>query len=84
MTYQQVTNPYLPLTPGTLEVQVTPAGNPNKVLAIYTPFNPASGKIYSVFVLDPPNPSAPIVPPVIQPVPGANTYGVLVTNDPVM
>jgi hypothetical protein len=83
MNYQQVTNPYLTLSPGTLEVQVTPAGNPNKVLAIQ-PFSPASGKIYSIFVLDPPNGSAPVVPPSITPVPGANTYGVLVTNDPVM
>jgi hypothetical protein len=83
MSYQQVTNPYLQLSPGTLEVQVTPAGNPNKVLAIQ-PFSPASGKIYSIFFLDPPNGSAPIVPPSIPAVPGANTYGVLVTNDPVM
>jgi hypothetical protein len=83
MTYQQVTNPYLTLSPGTLEVQVTPAGNPSKVLAIQ-PFSPASGKIYSIFFLDPPNGSAPIVPPANPAVPGANTYGVLVVNDPVM
>lgn len=83
MQFQNVTNPYLPLTPGTLEVQVTPAGNPNKVLAKEL-FSPASGKIYSIFVLDPPNASAPIIPPAIPAVPGANTYGVLVTNDPVM
>jgi hypothetical protein len=83
MTFQQVTNPYLPPTSGSLEVQVTPAGNPGKVLAIL-PYTFASGKTYSIFVLDPPNPSAPIVPPTMQPVPGANTYGVLVTNDPAM
>ena len=83
LQFQQVTNPYLQLSPGTLEVQVTPAGNPNRVLAIQ-PFSPASGKIYSVFVLDPPNGSAPIVPPSIPAVPGANTYGVLVVTDPVM
>ncbi|MGA7710202.1 MAG: DUF4397 domain-containing protein [Acidobacteriaceae bacterium] len=83
MTYQQVTNPYLPSASGSLEVQVTPAGNPNKVLAKVL-FNPASGKTYSIFVLDPPNGSAPVVPPQIPAVPGANTYGVLVTNDPLM
>lgn len=81
MQYGNVTNPYLQLSPGSLEVQVTPAGNPNKVLAI-EPFSPASGKIYSMIVLDPPNPSAPIVPPSMAPVAGANTYGVLVTLDP--
>ena len=83
MTYQQVTNPYLSSASGSLEVQVTPAGNPNKVLAKVL-FNPASGKTYSIFVLDPPNGSAPVVPPQIPAVPGANTYGVLVTNDPLM
>jgi hypothetical protein len=83
MTYQQVTNPYLSSTSGSLEVQVTAAGNPSKVLAIL-PYTFASGKTYSIFVLDPPNPAAPIVPPKMQPVPGANAYGVLVTNDPVM
>lgn len=83
MQFQQVTNPYLQLSPGTLEVQVTPAGNPSKVLAKEL-FSPASGKIYSMFVLDPPNPSAPIVPPAIPAVTGANTYGVLVVNDPAM
>ena len=83
MNYQQVTNPYLAPVSGSLEVQVTPAGNPSKVLAIQ-PFSPASGKTYSIFVLDPPNASAPIVPPTVTPVPGANTYGVLVTTDPAM
>lgn len=83
MTFQQVTNPYLPSASGSLEVQVTPAGNPSKVLATAL-FSPASGKTYSIFVLDPPNPSAPIMPPAIPAVPGANTYGVLVTNDPAM
>ncbi len=83
MTYQQVTNPYLASTSGSLEVQVTPAGNPGKVLAIL-PYTFASGKTYSIFILDPPNPSAPIVPPANPAVPGANTYGVLVTNDPAL
>ena len=84
MTFQQVTNPYLQLSPGTLEVQVTPAGNPTKVLS-KTLFSPVAGKIYSLFFLDPPNPSAPIVPPPNPPAPaGTNTYGVLVTNDPAM
>ena len=81
MQFQQVTNPYLQLSPGTLEVQVTPAGNPNKVLAIYKPFNPASGKVYSIFFLDPPNASVAIDPPNSA---GTNKYGVLVVNDPVM
>ena len=80
LQYQQVTNPYLQLSPGTLEVQVTPAGNPSRVLAIQ-PFSPASGKIYSIFVLDPPNGSQPIQPPTV---PGGNSYGVLVVNDPAM
>jgi Domain of unknown function (DUF4397) len=80
MQFQQVTNPYLQLSPGTLEVQVTPAGNPNKVLAMQ-PFSPASGKIYSIFFLDPPNPTGNIDPPTGT---GTNKYGVLVVNDPVM
>jgi hypothetical protein len=78
MQYQNVTNPYLQLTPGTLEVQVTPAGNPNKVLATHT-FSPASGKIYSIFFFDPPNASAAIDPPG-----GANSYTVLPVPDPVL
>lgn len=80
MTYQQVTNPYLPSTSGSLEVQVTAAGNPSKVLAIL-PYTFASGKTYSIFVLDPPNPSVAIDPPSST---GTNKYGVLVTNDPLM
>jgi hypothetical protein len=83
MQFQNVTDPYLQLSPGTLEVQVTPAGNTSKVLAI-EPFSPASGKVYSMFFLDPPDESHAIVPPSNPAVPGANTYGVLVTNDPVM
>jgi hypothetical protein len=83
MTFQQVTNPYLAPVSGSLEVQVTPAGNPNMVLAKVL-FSPAAGKTYSIFVLDPPNGTAPVVPPQIPAVPGANTYGVLVTNDPAM
>jgi hypothetical protein len=83
MTYQQVTNPYLPLPSGSLEIQVTAAGNPSKVLAIW-PYTFASGKTYSIFVLDPPSASVPVVPPSVPAVPGANTYGVLVTNDPAM
>ncbi|MHB2008301.1 MAG: DUF4397 domain-containing protein [Acidobacteriaceae bacterium] len=78
MQFQSVTNPYLELSPGTLEVQVTPAGNPNKVLATHT-FSPASGKIYSIFFFDPPNASAAIDPPG-----GANSYTVLPVNDPVL
>ncbi|MGO8720433.1 MAG: DUF4397 domain-containing protein [Acidobacteriaceae bacterium] len=79
MQFQNVTNPYLQLSPGTLEVQVTPAGNPSKVLAIQ-PFSPAAGKVYSIFFLDPPNGSLAIDPPGG---PGTNTYSVLVVNDPV-
>jgi hypothetical protein len=67
------------LTPGTLEVQVTPAGNPSKVLAIQ-PFSPAAGKNYSIFFLDFPNGSIAPDPPGG---PGTNQYGVLVVNDPV-
>ena len=80
MQFPNVTNPYLQLSPGTLEVQVTPAGNPSKVLAIQ-PFSPASGKVYSIFFLDPPNASVAIDPPTGT---GTNKYGVLVVNDPVM
>jgi hypothetical protein len=76
--FQQVVKiPQLP--PGTLEVQVTPAGNPSKVLAIQ-PFSPAAGKDYSIFFLDPPNGSIAPDPPGG---PGTNQYGVLVVNDPV-
>lgn len=84
MTYQQVTNPYLAPVSGSLAVQVTAAGNPNKILAILPSWSFTSGKTYSIFILDPPNPSAPVVPPANPAVPGANTYGVLVTNDPAM
>ncbi|MGH9616721.1 MAG: DUF4397 domain-containing protein [Acidobacteriaceae bacterium] len=77
ISFQQVVT--LPqLSPGTFELQVTPTGNPSKVLAIQ-PFSPASGKLYSIFVLDPPNVAATIQPPGM----GTNSYGVLVVNDPV-
>lgn len=77
ISFQQVVT--IPqLSPGTLEVQVTPSGNPSKVLAIQ-PFSPASGKLYSIFILDPPNVSATIDAPGT----GTNSYGVLVVNDPV-
>ena len=79
MQFQNLTNPYLQLSPVTLELQVTPAGNPSKVLAIQ-PFSPASGKIYSIFFFDPPNASAAIDPPSGS---GTNKYSVLVVNDPV-
>lgn len=69
MQFQQVTTPYLQLTPGTLEVQVTPHGNTSVVLASKA-FSPAAGKIYSVFFLDPP-------------VHGGSNYGVLIVNDPI-
>lgn len=69
MQYQGVTNPYLQLSPGTLEVQVTPAGNPSKVLASAA-FSPAAGKVYSIFFFDPS-------------VAGGTNYKVLVVNDPV-
>jgi Domain of unknown function (DUF4397) len=80
MQFQNVTNPYLQLSPGVQEVYVTVAGNPSKVLAIQ-PFAPASGKIYSIFFLDPPNPTGNIDPWTST---GTNKYGVLVVNDPVM
>lgn len=64
---QVVTN--LQLTPGTLEIQVTPHGNTTTVLASKT-FSPAAGNVYSIFFLDPPTAG------------GAN-YGVLIVNDPI-
>ncbi len=69
MQFQQVTSPYLQEPPGTLEVQVTPAGNTSVVLASKA-FTPVAGKIYSVFFLDPPTA-------------GATNYGVLIVNDPI-
>lgn len=67
LLFQQVTPNYLQLAPGSFEIQITPHGS-TAVLA-KTAFSPASGQIYSVFVLDP--------------APGSNSFGVLVTNDPV-
>lgn len=67
INFQQVTS-YLQLPPGTLEVQVTRAGNPSAVLATKA-FSPASGKGYSLFFLDPP-------------IAGGSNYGVLIVNDP--
>lgn len=68
MQLQQVTTPYLQLSPGTLEVQVTLHGG-NTVLTSKA-FSPAAGKIYSIFFLDPP-------------IRGGSNYGVLIVNDPV-
>ncbi len=58
---------YLPLAPGTLELQVTPH-NGNLVLAT-APFSPAAGSIYSVFFIDP--------------TPGTGSYKLLIVTDPV-
>lgn len=76
MQYQGVTNPYLQLSPGTLEVQVTPHGNTSRVLA-WAPFSPAAGKIYSIFFFDP-NPGQP------PPNAGPTGYGIYIANDPVI
>jgi hypothetical protein len=65
--FQQVSS-YMQESPGTLEIQMTPHGVPGTVLAT-APFSPAAGSIYSVFLLGPDT--------------GANTYKVLVVNDPV-
>lgn len=70
MQFQNVTNPYLQLSPGNLEVQVTPAGNPSRVLASKA-FSPASGKVYSIFFFDPS-------------VAGGANYSVQVVNDPIL
>jgi len=80
MTYQQVTNPYLPPVSGSLEVQVTSAGNPSKVLAIF-PYTFVSGKTYTIFFMDPPMPTGNIDAPNGT---GTNKYVVLVTNDPAL
>jgi Domain of unknown function (DUF4397) len=69
MQYQTVTNPYLQLSPGAMEVYVTRHGNPSRVLASAS-FSPAAGKVYSIFFFDPT-------------VAGGNNYSVLVVNDPV-
>ncbi len=67
INFGQVTS-YLQLSPGALEVQVTPQGDPSTVL-FSTEFSPQAGKIYSVFFLDP-SPTGP------------NVYGLLVVSDP--
>ena len=58
---------YLPLPPGTLEMQITPAGS-TQVLGTM-PFSPAAGSIYSVFFMDP--------------APGSSAFILLNVNDPV-
>ncbi len=68
LLFGQVTIPYLSLTPGTYELQVTPHGNPGKVL-VSVVFSPKAGNIYSAFALDP--------------APGSNNFGLLITTDPV-
>lgn len=68
--FGQVTQQYLPLSPGPLEIQVTPHGNPSKI--IYSgAFTANAGDIYSGFFLDPP-------------APGSTTYGFLLVKDPVL
>ncbi len=58
---------YVPASPGTLELQITPHGS-SQVLA-KAPFSPAAGQIYSVFFMNPaPNGSSNIL---------------LVVNDPI-
>jgi|GEM_PF-4115760 len=58
---------YLPLPPGTLEMQITPAGSTQVLASI--PFSPAAGSIYSAFFMDP--------------APGSSAYILLQVNDPV-
>ncbi len=66
----QVTQQYLQVAAGSGEIQVTPAGNPARVL--YTGvFTPAAGAVYSGFFLDPPST-------------GSSTYGFLLVKDPVL
>lgn len=71
----QAVSSYLQESPGTLEVQVTPTGNPANVLASAN-FSPASGKIYTVVFVDP-NASQP------PPNAGPTGFGVSIVNDPV-
>ncbi len=59
---------YMAGSPGALELQVTPAGS-TQVLAT-APFSPASGSLYSIFFLDPPNT-------------GSSNFSILVVNDPI-
>lgn len=66
---------YLPLSPGTLSILITPTGDASTVLSA-APFSPAAGNIYSVFFVDP-NPSHP------PPNPGTAGYGISIVNDPV-
>ncbi len=67
---------YLPLSPGTLSILVTPTGDASTVLSAAA-FSPAAGNIYSVFFVNPnPGGTAP-------PNPGVTGYGILVVNDPV-
>lgn len=66
--FGQVTQTYFDIAPGSYEVQVTPHGNPSSVV-ITKAFSPSAGSIYTAFALDP--------------APGTNTFGLLITNDPV-
>ncbi len=67
LPFNQLVN-YMPASPGTLELQITPHGS-TQVLAT-KPFSPVSGNLYSVFFLDPPGP-------------GSTSFSILVVNDPV-
>lgn len=66
LQFGQVTPNYLQLAPGSYEVQITPHGSTHAVIT--EAFSPTAGNVYSAFALDP--------------APGSNNFGLLVTTDP--
>jgi hypothetical protein len=68
--FGQVTQQYLQIPSGPLEVQVTPHGDSSKVIYTGT-FTANGGDIYTGYFLDPP-------------APGSTTYGFLLVKDPVL
>lgn len=73
LQFGQVTPKYIPETAGTVEVQITPAGNPSTVLFSGV-FTPAAGANYTAYFLDPPSVNG--VSPAI--------FGLLLVKDPVL
>jgi hypothetical protein len=71
--FQFVNPKHLSEAPGTLEVQITPAGNPGNVLASAN-FSPGGGNLYTVVFLDP-NPGQP------PPNAGPTGYGLTIMQD---
>lgn len=73
LQFGQVTQKYYPEAAGTVEIQITPAGNPTNVLFSGV-FTPSAGANYTAYFLDPPSMNG--VSPAF--------FGLLLVKDPVL